>query len=244
MIDYEKLKEAHELCAKLDKRCSLEVCFFRLGKPRFIFCHGSSEVNDICVEEIDDLIAKLQELTKPEPKFKVGKEVWYVGADNEPCSLIINYMTPTSMRLCDKDGFSVDSDSVYPSRQALIQSQIDYWTNLFSNSYHPYIVDLSGIDKEKFLKEWEKNNRSSKVTFVGDDSNHIELDIKANESVTNCNRLECEHDIDVLSDNPNFSPYRKGYYICKKSNDAYCQCGMLADFPHQCKCKHCGEFYR
>jgi hypothetical protein len=62
MIDYEKLKLAHELAKGLNERISINVCFFKDEHARFVM-DGLDSAKILVSTCIDDLIAKLQRLT-------------------------------------------------------------------------------------------------------------------------------------------------------------------------------------
>src|ERR1700735_72186 len=83
MIDYNKLKQAHELGAILSNT---------IDYPVFIAVQQEERLEgEICVlytfraagdasiyRNIDDLIANLPPLTHPKPKYEVGQEVFYL----------------------------------------------------------------------------------------------------------------------------------------------------------------------
>src|SRR6267154_3032965 len=95
MIDYEKLKLANELAEKLTNGMAeghiLEI--------KTWFYNGNSyyELNDITdtisfdnkMNDIDDIIAKLQELTKPKSKYEVGQKVFVINYDGKPSECLI-----------------------------------------------------------------------------------------------------------------------------------------------------------
>ncbi len=82
MIDYDKLKLAHELAEKLpydwyaiDAAQGTGACtnYYSLT---FEDNEGMSHEYEFKHDDIDDLIAKLQELTQP--KYTKGQEVWII----------------------------------------------------------------------------------------------------------------------------------------------------------------------
>jgi hypothetical protein len=133
MIDYQKLKEALSIAEFFDERCSIEICFFKTGNPKFVF-NTSKPENSFCSKSIDDLIAKLRELTKPEPKYQIGDIVWHINDEDEVCSFLVNQVVSDQTGCsyehdCDNPEWWLE-DQLYPSREALIQAQIDYWQSL------------------------------------------------------------------------------------------------------------------
>ena len=126
MIDYEKLKLIHELTNKIDEidEVAVQHHFSHTRGDKFILWTKNG-VAQFGIEEMDDLIAKLKELVKPEaklePKYKVGDEVWYkLGDELISCEIIKN---PESF-----------GDDYYPSKEALIEAQIEYWKNQLENN--------------------------------------------------------------------------------------------------------------
>lgn len=137
MIDYEKLRLAHELCTKTTNY------FIRLelGIEEGI---GDIELFDISSNEIeyfkslDDLITKLKELTQSQPKYKEGEEVWFVGHNRQILTLVISAIEKDidGYIYADLNGNAFEwlEHELYPSRQALIESQIEYWQGLLPDS--------------------------------------------------------------------------------------------------------------
>lgn len=147
MIDYEKLKLAHELATKIknfhvvvrtnfifpgDKDRSTFACYF-LDIVRQPPEHPAIEEGKF--SDLDDLIAKLRELTQSDPKYKVGDEVWaevnkkYLSMQIEEVKIRVNSQSQwyrTNIGFCAEE-------HLYPSKQTLIEAQIKYWQNLQSD---------------------------------------------------------------------------------------------------------------
>jgi len=95
MIDYEKLKIAHELADKYCKENNMTLVIeanyyaggcVNLGHTLYF---GTNEIENLERCSLDKIIAKLQELTQPKPKYEEGSKVFYlIYADevtiNEP----------------------------------------------------------------------------------------------------------------------------------------------------------------
>ncbi|MFQ2987905.1 hypothetical protein ACKJL9_06345 [Legionella pneumophila] len=128
MIDYEKLKLAHELANKLNVKLWVNIAINAEESYPFVAwinqCNSKHEIH--C---IDDLITKLKELTRPKPKYEIGQEIW-VLVDNEPVkSDIYRIIEKTFEYRIDPYGW-IHEDNIYPSREALIDAQIEYWHSL------------------------------------------------------------------------------------------------------------------
>ncbi len=79
MIDYEKLRLAHQMChayyVENDRQISIELNFLT-ELVEYILYIGHME--DDAFSNIDDLITKLESLIQPKPKYEVGQEVWFI----------------------------------------------------------------------------------------------------------------------------------------------------------------------
>lgn len=132
MIDYEKLKLAH----RLNNKAYLKIIPIFGDSGEMISFNYFAEIKgrDNYFDNIDDLIAFLQELT--EPKYKIGDKVWFVDSYQGLRELIIteinapNYMAETGFWSHEKD--------LYPTEQALIEAQIAYWQSLLE----PVLADV------------------------------------------------------------------------------------------------------
>jgi hypothetical protein len=132
MIDYEKLKLAHNLILKVDEKyvlalyvsCSFDP-YFRLGT---LNTDWFEDYNNI-----DDLIKKLKELTEPKRahKYIVGDEVWFLrvcGTIDHSYVVEIDFDS-NDMYLINGVRWFEEKD-LYPTKQALIESQVAYWQSL------------------------------------------------------------------------------------------------------------------
>src|SRR5688572_12950548 len=75
MIDYDKLKIAFSLCDRMNNVCDdalLAISYPSMHMDLNVFSLGKC----FSFDNLDDLIEKLTELTKPEPQYKVA---WYVS---------------------------------------------------------------------------------------------------------------------------------------------------------------------
>jgi hypothetical protein len=118
MIDYEKLGRLY-------------------GEELESYLNGLVKYWEDKVQETKELIAK-NKLTKPEPKYKIGDEVFFINypfinmeivsgivesfkAYNDYLGYVIKH---SQYSTCRKESF------LFPTRQALIEHQIAYWTSL------------------------------------------------------------------------------------------------------------------
>jgi|GEM_PF-2141414 hypothetical protein len=129
MIDYDKLKQAHNLC----RPTSL---FFdtTFGLDNDLWFVIRDLDNDDWREEIigvNDLLQKLQELTEPKPKFKVGQWVYILlNCFDIGYGKIDRHDDDYQIKI-ENGCFKVFEECfIFATKEALIQFQIDYWTCL------------------------------------------------------------------------------------------------------------------
>lgn len=136
MIDYEKLKLAHELAEKYYNQSSYEICI------EYNQCYGCNvEYNLILYvktepqhfDNLDNLITKLTELTQPKPKYKIDDEVWHVIYAREWVAMQ-GIVKSVNKNKCHVNGTWWPEQQIYPSRETLIEAQIEYWTKLHHKS--------------------------------------------------------------------------------------------------------------
>lgn len=244
MIDYEKLREAHELAEKYAKKtdsvCSTSVTirFNSRHEIEYQFeFHGVNDYEEIEPCTLDDLITRLQELTQSQPKYAYGASLWFHYNDE-----IINEF----VQEIDKDSYNqwqyhlgdfyIKEHQLYLSREALIQAQIDYWTRLANNeTSHPTNAESS------FNKECQHESKDNLLFFINSSVGEIP-----------CYRcIKCN------------LPYRADKWLDMCDEQSHCQhesdgkdYDEVKDLPGDVtislnpklfllkKCKKCGEFYR
>lgn len=145
MIDYIKLKEAHELAEKHQEGITFTV----YNWPHADYCSLSIDNTDFHKTlTFDELICKLQELTqdKPKPKYDLGQVVYFID-------LPVNKIHQGYVKRIRDDEYTVVTDKpgpkedysekdLYPSKQALIEHQIKYWTDALKQL--PEFFQLTG----------------------------------------------------------------------------------------------------
>lgn len=107
MIDYDKIKLAHELADE----------YYKL--------YG----------RLVGITLKLTELTQPDepkPKYEIGQNVWFIDEVKDVCSAPVQQprVNIDKIDYLFKDFLSIEEEYLYPSREALIDAQIEYWVNL------------------------------------------------------------------------------------------------------------------
>ena len=238
MIDYEKLKEVgaeaiHDAyllqCKRLGWKVKKEneVPYNDLSEESKALDRASFEAALDVLEEYGILDQKrLKELTKPEPKYKVGQRVFLMGNDINPVDSFVideilweegelwclHYHTEGNYSDGERSFDQFRESALYPSPVALIQSQIDYWKSLKEGGLKgPVCFTDNGDDIE---------NRLANAGSV-DYSKHVELE------------MECEHESDGMEYCPGL------FEKMMASSDL-----TPKDLIRFNKCKHCGEFYR
>ncbi len=163
MIDYDKLKIAHELADKYEQSVSGSVCVtvqYRNieNNPIYELRHFELQPEFKIIDHIthsfwciDDLITKLEDLTKPKPKYEVGQAVYWLADKNIYSYDVKKIHFEGQDILYSGDYEELYEPSLYPSRESLIDAQIEYWINL-KREYEPLFI---GIWKSL------KNNESS-----------------------------------------------------------------------------------
>jgi len=132
MIDYQKLCLAHELVLNLKDYYFL--LHFGCEVVEITLCNVDGEPDE-SLDDIDELIARLQELQPKPPRFKVGQEVWGLHNDGDIVSHIIKRIDPDFhdiyLTFVDDIPFRFSEKDLYISRQELIESQLRYWQALW-----------------------------------------------------------------------------------------------------------------
>ncbi len=141
MIDYTKLKIAHELIEKYPHRqgreMSLEVNFTETIVEYIV--HYNPDDSD-AFSKIDNLIAWLQEITQPKPKYSTGDILWVMDY-NEPSSFMAERIerekTENNSWEFIYNGWP--ESELYTTKQSLIEAQIEYWHDHLSQELKQHI---------------------------------------------------------------------------------------------------------
>lgn len=142
MIDYEKLKIAHELTKKLrfSYYCFESWCGLGFESGYFYtlkFEDNNNIFHEYESEEIEELIAKLTELTAPKYKYKVGDWIWCYSYENIPDRVQVEFHpegNKNTYQVRHENGMTgfYEEERLYPSFDDLVEAQIKYWVNLRS----------------------------------------------------------------------------------------------------------------
>ena len=237
MIDYEKLKIANELAKKIKYETR-----FHIGDNvnassdfgRFFFSTSIYFDNDVEVySNLDELIARLQELTQSKPKYEVNQLVWYLDlpVNKIHCGTIAKvrdgeYVIDGSMN-GTKDDYT--ESELYPTKQSLIEAQCRYWGEMLCKEnggtfdgvkcLRDEYCQVSGAKLGKISSENLTPQEKSTLLKVPYEQDSI---AKCQHGITSRNCYEC-----VLGE-------------CQHESDG----AMRLSYPAQHKCKKCREFYR
>lgn len=177
MIDYEKLKLAHELCL-YSKKFYIQILIGIEGSPIFfikIVDNKGNNASMLHVTSLDELITKLQELTTLESKYKIGQEVFYF-CDNEVYDFKIREINTTESNefLYSGDGHDVYECDLYLAKKSLIESQLVYWSSLMAKAELKRKQSCSESIRKHHELEDECTHEKDKTYFInGLDLEHI-----------------------------------------------------------------------
>lgn len=138
MIDYEKLKIAHELADRINFSDIQIKSVYGLKKSYFVLTFDDDKdlFNEYEFKKIDDLIIKLKELLgeKSNTKYQIGQTVWRLNDEYKPVSFKIADIDQSSdekyLEILDEDGDWWTEEMLYSSKDELINDQIKYWIGL------------------------------------------------------------------------------------------------------------------
>jgi DNA-directed RNA polymerase subunit M/transcription elongation factor TFIIS len=142
MIDYEKLKLAHELCSELKITMQTGVTTYSDGTTA-IHCHGN--LHGTYFSDIDDLIAHLKELTQPKPKYEIGSYVWVIFKDTPVEAIVANCVNGLYELCFDDKSHYIEEKYIQPTRTAVIEAEIEYWTCLKNDEKSTINDDMSKV---------------------------------------------------------------------------------------------------
>lgn len=259
MIDYEKIKTAHELAElygkQIDDWIDVAVTLNSISKYYPLpFAFGPTGKDfDNRFTSLDELIDKLKELTQPESKFKVDDEVWIYNyyAHRIDC-FVVDAIDLESLRYSGKiKGSAAEYEEIrecdiYHSREELINAQIKHWQSMKEQEEKPPIYDM---------KSFVSSYNQACDNFVNDILKDTGCQVVGKES--DCQEsIRKHHELDDGSDKVFHKPKINDEALQKFLNRAaYKQhkqnCVHLASpfapvdgfEPCKQKCIKCGEFY-
>jgi len=151
MIDYGKLREAHELADQAKIAIRTQTRHVN-GKYRKFLGWIMDFSADNSFESIDDLITKLKELTQPEPKYKEGSQVWFTECGDIRNGYIKSIRNDSYLiDLNDDVSYCEKEDDLYPTKSQLIEAQIQYWQSLRDQSEEA--IDIAPTLPDDFVKK-------------------------------------------------------------------------------------------
>jgi hypothetical protein len=148
MIDYEKLKLVHELAEKKFRVFRLDI-FIIEGAIKS--CSGLLHydydldtavfTNFIKFAYIEQLLGALEEITKSEPKYKIGEEVFILWDGYIEEVRIVYKSSHDCYQIQSNDGSQLYriEDEIFPTRQSLIEHQLQYWRNQLANELEQHV---------------------------------------------------------------------------------------------------------
>ncbi|HAU1312530.1 TPA: hypothetical protein F8R99_14185 [Legionella pneumophila] len=163
MIDCDKLKKAHELSEKLsvitNENVIIQITY--RGENNLLFNIYQNDMSKfdssmLCLS-LDGLIKQLEELTQPKPKYKIGDKAWYLSDEYEPFLLFIEDIDYDSdVMYMDSNDNWWHEEQLYPSRESLIDAQIEYWKGMkqeqivpIEEMSPPFEGEVKGFDTHK-----------------------------------------------------------------------------------------------
>lgn len=228
MIDYEKLKLAHEIMLNNDKF----YCTYEFGWcDKVVFNLYDDEDNYIIFTtyDVDSLIEKLQELTQPEAKYKMCQEVW-INDHGSPSCLFISDVT-FQHSYWEYNGLYNESQ-LYLTKDDLIEAQIKYWTELKQGGILPGkpgilapFLFYPACQSTSIKKKDYTCTKCGQIIFGGYDCPCVMRDAQSNQPQVDAE--ECQHESDgcKYDTTPTWPP-------------STCPARV------QYKCTKCGGFYR
>lgn len=135
MIDYEKLKMAHELLQKVRvKECSIALHVGHYNNIVLTYIDENELRHEYEFSNLDDLTTKLYGFFPKRPKYDLGQLVYYVQGTlivhaniiqlpKSECDVYI-----INSYLCED--LPIKEKMIFPSKRLLIQDQITYWKTL------------------------------------------------------------------------------------------------------------------
>ena len=199
MIDYEKL-------GRLD------------GEELESYLNGLVKYWEDKVQETKELIAK-HKLTQPEPKYRVNQLMW-LQSDDEIYSFVIERIEwDGSDYICSGGAWDVCEISLFPTRQALIEHQIEYWQSLQADQR-----DVEQMLYDESKKLWLSNTQSNQPQINVDRRQYPTITEKCEnynksklEFIDNVNLDQCEHEGSPIE----FYNKRPVTWKCLKCGECY-----------------------
>ena len=142
MIDYEKLKIAHELILNARPiNGSIYIATYQelsmTGEYKIFYSLNIESENGMIdqleYKNLDDLINKLTDLTEQKRKYKIGECVWFCNGSHDYSKVIIENFAGSKTYLVvteERDKFYASECYLFQSLMHLINAQQEYWEQL------------------------------------------------------------------------------------------------------------------
>lgn len=257
MIDYTKLKKVHELAKKSNIHVMIVIHAWDEGEPDTV---NISIAKYGFINDIDEALVKLKELAKPHPKYKPGDIVWHLGDDNDIQSLYIKRVELEDLVLMylEEGGGWREEKDLYPSREALIEAQIDYWRNMLGEELEQHISPY--CEPKSCTQNPETSTRDDGQVEETRECEHDFIPFPGALALSNCKKCgksvfpdECG----ISTECPKCHATRVydgrcwvigcDYKECEHESDGEVYTDAISDVAIRgikFKCIKCGEFYR
>lgn len=143
MIDYDKIKFAHKLAIKWHEDALISVQFWSNHPEQYDYRLELHGITQYLTGDIEFIIDRLIELTRPPYKYKEGDRIWFAW-DNEIKSDKISdiFLSENHGWLYDTEKYHhIKERNAFPSRESLIDSQIAYWYSMRDPTKPPTFDD-------------------------------------------------------------------------------------------------------
>lgn len=269
MIDYAKLRIAHELAEKYQSGNAADFIltthmFFNNKEGRIKFTFRPCELRTTWVdcEDIDALITKLTkltELTQPKSKYEIGQQVWLLNNDEDmPQSFVIMEIDLGSDELYSDGECWWVEQQLYPSKASLIEAQLAHWLEMKQGTIEEGQVGSTGPINLCSPSECQHEyTYSANYTSENSQTVVIKKCIKCGVATNLPSLQECQHEPQENFIHPGSPGIKKGrIQMCSKCHEEYfpAKChhesdcytytpGFPTDLSVQYKCIKCEEFY-
>jgi hypothetical protein len=249
MIDYEKLKIVCQLAEKLSRKDKWVTIEIEFTGQNGLENYGLTATNEACLyfgKKIDELITTLTELTQSKSKYEIGQEVWLIDCD-EICTAKIKYHKDNDEYVLSDcktlDGWDTGGnwkhpDKLYPTKQSLIDSQIEYWNKLKLDFMEPKmelkikITDLMWKFTEKYGTKGPNCLYPNCGKILVNVINSCLKEAKKQIGCESEDGIECQHERDGAIYCNTIAGYKR----------MMTHQGNYEDTKY--KCKKCGEYYK
>ena len=196
MIDYTKLQRAHELIEKCKTHYLVHIISGKYGENEYTLVDWNPEIEDLIFDDISALIAKLESLTQPEAKYKVGALVW-IDNYGEPSERRVINDENLGIGVRDTEGVFLTLDNCCPTKSALIDHMIEHWQSMRDNTeygMHTAMDTTTGNEMHKPIecKKCGQTGFTNHTTYFGGNPK-CEHDWNAPDSKPECNHPRYPH---------------------------------------------------